>query len=144
MIGVEERVKLFLETWAKRKAGEIPAENARCVVCGVLLRDGGFALVDGRLLCVKCKEHLSQSKGGETNEGKRDNPGGVEQIANEKIEPLTPKQGAHYSRGRWSQEEDPCDVCQPGSVVGGNKRDRSEFGSEPTWKEVIVLRGASE
>ncbi len=59
MPGIEERVRGFLETWGKRKTGEIPdPEEARCVVCGAVLEDGNFALVDGDLLCLKCeREH---------------------------------------------------------------------------------------
>jgi len=59
MAGIGVRIKVFLETWGKRKAGEIPdPEEASCAVCGVLLKDRDFVLVDGDLLCPKCKgEH---------------------------------------------------------------------------------------
>ena len=47
---------MFLETWQKREAGEIPdPEEATCAVCGVGLEDGNFALVDGDLICLKCE-----------------------------------------------------------------------------------------
>ncbi len=71
MGGIDERVKVFLEAWAKRKAGEIPEpEEARCAVCGAAPEDGNFILIDGDLLCLKykreetphrCKEYFGDS-----------------------------------------------------------------------------------
>jgi hypothetical protein len=47
MTGIEDRVKLFLEIWQMREAGEIPdREEARCVVCGTILEDGNFIRLD--------------------------------------------------------------------------------------------------
>jgi hypothetical protein len=41
-------VKSFLDTWDKRRAGELPdPEDARCETCGALLEDGGFIIDDG-------------------------------------------------------------------------------------------------
>ena len=56
MADIGDRVRMFLEIWRRREAGEIPNPGeARCVVCGVLLEDGDFVLVDGDLICLKCK-----------------------------------------------------------------------------------------
>ncbi len=61
MAGVNERVRDFLETWQKRKAGEIPSpEPTRCTGCGVVLEDGNFALVDGGLVCLNCMKGLQE------------------------------------------------------------------------------------
>jgi hypothetical protein len=55
MTGVDDRVKGFLDTWNKRRAGELPdPEDARCKTCGALLTDGGFIMDDGDLFCLKC------------------------------------------------------------------------------------------
>jgi hypothetical protein len=53
---IEERVKGFLETWEKRKTGELPSPDlsVRCLACGTLLVDGGFIMDDGNLFCLKC------------------------------------------------------------------------------------------
>jgi len=56
MAGIDDRVRMFLEIWRRREAGELPnPEEASCAVCGVLLKDRDFLLVDGDLLCLKCK-----------------------------------------------------------------------------------------
>jgi len=61
MAGIEERVRNFLETWRKLKAGEIPdPESATCTECGTALGDGNFALVDGDLVCLSCKKGLQE------------------------------------------------------------------------------------
>lgn len=51
MTGVEERVKVFLDNWTG-----IISENVVCARCGEGLTDGNFAMFDGVLLCLKCKE----------------------------------------------------------------------------------------
>jgi len=59
MADIGDRVSLFLEIWRRSEAEEIPDPGeARWAVCGVLLKDRDFVLVDGDLLCPKCKgEH---------------------------------------------------------------------------------------
>jgi hypothetical protein len=57
MSGIDDRVKEFIGTWQKRKTGEIPAtEEATCSSCGIILDDGNFILIDGDLLCLKCRK----------------------------------------------------------------------------------------
>jgi formylmethanofuran dehydrogenase subunit E len=51
---IEQRVKVFLESWNLR-GGELDTK-ASCQVCGRDLVDGKFALVDGVLVCIKCKD----------------------------------------------------------------------------------------
>jgi hypothetical protein len=56
MAGIGDPVKVFLVTWDKRKTREIPdPEEARCVVCGTVLEDGNFIMLDGDLLCPRCR-----------------------------------------------------------------------------------------
>lgn len=57
---IEQRVKVFLEAWNLR-AGEID-ETASCEVCGEELRDGNFAMIDGRLLCLKCRQKCTGAR----------------------------------------------------------------------------------
>jgi hypothetical protein len=52
---IDERVKVFLESWNLR-GGELDT-TASCQVCGRDLVDGKFALVDGVLMCLECREH---------------------------------------------------------------------------------------
>jgi len=51
MTSVNERVKDFLENWTG-----IIVENVVCARCGEELTDGNFAMLDGVLMCLKCKE----------------------------------------------------------------------------------------
>ena len=54
---VEERVREFLETWAKRKTGELSAIDMRvnCQSCGVQVLPGESAAFDKRgILCREC------------------------------------------------------------------------------------------
>jgi hypothetical protein len=61
MAGIGDRVKVFLETWEKRKAGKVPdPEEGRCVSCGILLRDGNFGLVDDDLFCLNCMKGFQE------------------------------------------------------------------------------------
>ena len=50
---IEQRVKVFLESW-NLHGGELDTK-ASCQVCGRDLVDGKFALIDGVLICLKCK-----------------------------------------------------------------------------------------
>jgi len=50
---IEQRVKVFLDSWNHR-GGELDAK-ASCQVCGRDLVDGKFALIDGILICLDCK-----------------------------------------------------------------------------------------
>lgn len=54
MTGVEERVKVFLEAWNLRD-GKLD-KAALCQVCGQEIVDGNFAMIDGKLICLKCRE----------------------------------------------------------------------------------------
>ena len=59
MIGIDERVKNFLESWTKIQADSILSMGSlRCVVCDRKLEDGGFALLYGDPVCHKCREKL--------------------------------------------------------------------------------------
>ncbi len=51
----EQKVKVFLEAWNLR-GGEVDTK-ASCQVCGAEITDGNFALTDGVLMCLKCREH---------------------------------------------------------------------------------------
>lgn len=55
MAGVDDRVKKFLESWAKiRENTPLSMDPLRCVACDRELKDGGFALLDGDPVCLKC------------------------------------------------------------------------------------------
>ncbi len=50
---IDQRVKVFLESWALR-CGQID-ETASCERCRGKISDGNFALIDGVLICRKCR-----------------------------------------------------------------------------------------
>ena len=50
----ERKVAAFLESW-NLHGGELDTK-ASCEACGAEITDGNFALVDGVLLCTKCKD----------------------------------------------------------------------------------------
>ena len=50
MTTVEERVKLFLESW----------RETHCATCQGLLSDGKFIIIDGRLHCLTCHDAMNQ------------------------------------------------------------------------------------
>jgi len=54
MTGVEERIKLFLESW----------RETHCAICQGLLPDGKFIIIDGRLHCLGCHDRRTN----ETND----------------------------------------------------------------------------
>ena len=57
MGGIEEQVRDFLETWAKRKVGELPAIDMRvtCEACGVqVMGDDGVEFTTRGLICKRC------------------------------------------------------------------------------------------
>ncbi len=51
MTGVNERVKEFLRSCRHLASTEI----AICCHCGIELIDGNFALIEGELYCLKCR-----------------------------------------------------------------------------------------
>ncbi len=51
---IEQRVKVFLENWNLRE-GNLDTD-AVCQACGRDLVDGKFAMIDGVLICLECKE----------------------------------------------------------------------------------------
>ncbi len=53
-MNVDDLVKDFLSNW-RRMRGRFDL-TCPCERCGKLLTDGNFALVDGVLLCLQCKE----------------------------------------------------------------------------------------
>lgn len=50
-----ELIKDFLSNWRRAK-GNFDLTTL-CDVCGDPLKDGNFALVDGVLVCLRCKEN---------------------------------------------------------------------------------------
>ncbi len=57
--GIEDRVRGFLEAWAKRKAGELPAIDltVSCQRCGVQMMQGEpVAFTKAGLLCPPCSD----------------------------------------------------------------------------------------
>jgi hypothetical protein len=60
MSGVQDRVKGFLETWQiignqGCHSEAIAEESLNCHCCGAKPSDGNFAVIDGKLYCLKCK-----------------------------------------------------------------------------------------
>ena len=56
MIGIDERVKNFLESWKTiRENTLLSMDPLRCVVCDRELEDGAFAILDGDPVCHKCR-----------------------------------------------------------------------------------------
>jgi len=65
MVRIEERVNVFLEIWAKRKAGEIAAPDltVSCESCGVpVVGDNALRFTARGLICKECLD-----KGGTWN-----------------------------------------------------------------------------
>jgi hypothetical protein len=59
MVGIDERVKNFLESWAKiRENTLLSIGPLRCAVCDRELEDGGFAIVDGDPVCQGGRESI--------------------------------------------------------------------------------------
>jgi formylmethanofuran dehydrogenase subunit E len=57
---IDERVKNFLQVWAKRKAGELPAIDMRvtCESCGVqVMGDDAVQLTTRGLVCKRCLDN---------------------------------------------------------------------------------------
>ena len=68
MTGIEDRVRMFLETWAKRKTGELPAPaidlTVSCQSCGIQIIQGEpVAFSTRRLLCKGCVDKGERSIG---------------------------------------------------------------------------------
>ena len=54
--GVDERIEDFLEGWNQRKEeAQDREEPLSCTRCGSTLTDGNFIMVDGEMVCTKCK-----------------------------------------------------------------------------------------
>lgn len=58
MAGIEDRVKGFIETWEKRKSGEIPSPDltVSCSACGGLIMGAEeIEPVDMEVVCRECR-----------------------------------------------------------------------------------------
>ncbi len=60
MTDIEQKVKVFLDSWNLRN-GELDTE-ASCAVCGGEITDGNFALIDGVLICLSCKDAKNRTE----------------------------------------------------------------------------------
>lgn len=58
---IDGLVKEFLPNWRRTKGNFDLATF--CELCGDLLVDGNFALIDGILVCLRCKEKIPSPRG---------------------------------------------------------------------------------
>ena len=59
MAGVQERVEGFLRSWEKIQGNAaLSADQIKCCICSCELKDGNFAILDGDLVCLQCREKL--------------------------------------------------------------------------------------
>jgi len=65
MTGIEDRVKEFLDTWEKRRTGELPGADMSviCESCGVQVIGGETVFAARGLLCQRCSQGDPTQKG---------------------------------------------------------------------------------
>jgi len=65
MTGIEDRVKEFLDTWEKRRTGELPGVDMSviCESCGVQVIGGETVFAARGLLCQRCSQGDPTQKG---------------------------------------------------------------------------------